>query len=177
MHGSTDGRYVDADRPALTSGRLPTGKNEVIVAAGYRDELDAQLGRHVSVGDEIPLSFWSPALTDPGFDPPDEPVEPLGVERVRISGFATFPDDVLPDDLFPNRRMIVSADVTARYDCLPQLPKTNDFATIFSALVPVPCASQYRFYALDVDEARQRPGSAAGDPPEGRYPQRRVLRR
>ncbi len=64
---------------------------------------------------------------------------------------------MLPDDLFPNRRMIVSADVTARYDCLPQLPKTNDFATIFSALFPVPCASQYRFYALDVDEARNVP--------------------
>ena len=94
--------------PRCASGRLPTGTNEVVISAGYRDELEALLGRSVGIGDEIPLSFWPPALIDPGFDPPDELVEPLGVERVRIAGSATLPDDVLPDDLFSNRRMVVA---------------------------------------------------------------------
>ncbi|MCU1427279.1 MAG: hypothetical protein JWL83_1279 [Actinomycetia bacterium] len=151
--GSIDGRYVNADRPIVTEGRVPTDRKEVFVTVGFRPRLERGLGRRVHVGDHIPMSFWSPAETDPAVTPANmlsKRVKPIGREDLRISGFGRLPDEVLNDELFPRRRVVVSADVARRYDCLPKMPHTEDVAALTAALFPRTCATQYRYYALDI---------------------------
>ena len=59
------------------------------------------------MGDVVPVAFWSPS--DEMLAAPDQVVTPIGVERLRVVGVATLPDEVLPDELYPRERMIVSA--------------------------------------------------------------------
>ena len=144
VRGSRDGRYLTMDRPALSAGRLPTGRAEALVSGELADRRD------LSVGDTIPVAFWHSQLSlAPSGPQDDEVVHPLGVERLTIVGIGTFADEVLPEGLFARGRVVVSADVAARYDCLPELPPAA--ATVeeaVAALVPAGCAMNYPYYSL-----------------------------
>jgi len=144
IRGSSDGRYLDADRPSVRAGRLPSGPDEAFVS------VEVARRHHLSPGDRLSIAFWNqnPELLGDA----DQVVSPLGVERLRLVGIGTFADDVLPDRLYPHARVIVSPDVAARYDCRPTTPP--DDATLEQALAtlkPDPCSAvSYRYYALHV---------------------------
>ena len=153
VRGSTDGRYVAMDRPAMDAGRLPTGRDEVLVSK----ELAEAEG--VGVGDTLPVSFWGrrpgsdlhPALVE-GDDVATVLFAPLGVEHLTVVGIGVLSDEVLPDGLYPRGRIILDPATTARYDCLPDAPAQDADATeIFDVQAPEGCAVSYRYYSLDVE--------------------------
>jgi hypothetical protein len=161
IRGSADGRYTAMDRPAVEEGRLPTGRREAFV--------NRELARsaNVKVGDTIPTSFWNglddPILTAQLDEPPapDSIVEPIGVEQLTVVGIGTFGDEVLPDGLYPQDRMIVSPDVADRYDCVPEAPPTDaTYEESLSILLPDGCATSYEYYALDVPGGPRAVGAA-----------------
>src|SRR3954447_16756200 len=156
MRGSSDGRFVAGDRLIVTSGRAPTGHNEVFVSDEYRARYHDHYHRTLHVGDTVPLTFiWPFDLEADSGLRPDQPVRPIGLEHVRISGFGRLPDEVLEDDEFPRERLVVSADLDAKYDCVPTLPEgAVTEQAIFGALFPHDCAVSYRYYAFDVDNPR-----------------------
>ena len=43
--GSPDGRFVDVDRPQMSSGRPPSGNHEIFISDQERPVLEAELGR------------------------------------------------------------------------------------------------------------------------------------
>lgn len=144
VRGSADGRYLAMDRPALAEGRLPSGSREALVGVGTAEAYG------IAVGDVVPVGFWSPS--DEMLAAPDQVITPIGVERLRVVGVATLPDEVLPDELYPRERMIVSADVAARYDCVVDLPPVDaPFEEALLQLVPPGCGTSYRYFALDLD--------------------------
>lgn len=143
LRGSADGRYLAMDRPAIAEGRLPSGPGEAFVGVGTAE------AHRITVGDVVPVAFW--ASRDDLLAAPDQVITPVGVERLRVVGIATLPDEVLPDELYPRERLIVSPDVAARYDCVPNLPPVD--ATIDEAVLqmwPPGCGTSYRYYALDI---------------------------
>ncbi|MET0903436.1 MAG: hypothetical protein ABWZ52_09365 [Acidimicrobiales bacterium] len=152
--GSVDGRFIDVDRPAVHQGRVPSGTREVFVSEDYREELERIQGRALDVGDEIDVGFFWGGLFDA--DDPNEVIEPLGVEALRISGFGVLADEVLPDELYPRQRLVISPDVTARYYCLPELTSDMSYEEAFAASLPEHCSAQYDYYSLNVR------GGAAG---------------
>ena len=156
--GSPDGRYTDVDRPVVTSGRLPDGDHEVFVNDAERRVLEASAGHAFSVGDTIDLSFWWSGL-ELLVDDSSTLVSPIGVESLRISGFGQLPDEVLPDELYPRVRMIVSADIARRYSCNGdyRADMTDDQAIATS--FPKDCARQYWFYTFQLDGAPGRVAS------------------
>jgi putative ABC transport system permease protein len=144
VRGSVDGRYEEMDRVALARGRFPTGRREALVS------VDLALARGIAVGDAIPISFWS--TRENVLAPPDAEVPPLRVERLTVVGVATLPDEVLPDDLYPRHRVIVSPDVAERYDCLPDAPPRTATAQETAAqLAPPACAVAFPYFSLAVD--------------------------
>jgi len=155
--GSVDGRYIDVDRPAVSSGRVPSGEREVFVSDEYRAELERIEGRGLEVGDTIKVAFiWAAQLDQEDFDP-NEVIYPLGVEELRISGFGVLPDEVLPVELYPRQRLILSPDVTARYYCAPpDIDAGMSLEEAYAAFFPEDCATQYDYYSLRVA------GGAAG---------------
>jgi hypothetical protein len=149
IRGSTDGRYVDVDRPAITEGRFATGRSEVFVSDDYRADLDRVEGRRLHAGDFIDIAFWSPLHTN--VEPPlSKVVAPLGVEHLRIAGFGHLPDEVLRDELYARQRLVVSADVAHRYTCLMDLRPDMSDAEALAAAFPSGCATQYQYYALEL---------------------------
>ena len=151
VRGSIDGRYIDVDRPVITSGRFATDEREVFVNDEFHPDLEAMLGHTLRVGDEIDVAFWWGGAADADYAP-DEVVSPVGVERLRISGFGRLPDEVLPDELYPRERLIVSPDVAARYDCVGDLRADMSADEAFSAVIPPGCARDYRYYSLQLDD-------------------------
>lgn len=148
VKGSTDGRYVDVDRPAVSEGRVPSGDREVFVSSDYRPELEQILGRPLAVGDHIDVGFfWAGSLDGYDLDP-DAVIEPLGVESLRIVGFGLLPNEVLPEELFPRQQLIVSEDVTARYWCLETLGDATTYDEALQRLIPPDCAASYEYYSL-----------------------------
>jgi hypothetical protein len=149
VRGSSDGRYHDMDRPALVAGRLPTGHDEAMVS---RELADAE---GIELGDTYPVSFWGrvEGTTDhPDFSAPDTVISPVGVEHLTVVGIGTLSDEVLPEELYPRDRVVVSPDVVERYDCLIDLPPqdaTDEEA--FLAYTPGGCATSYRYYSLEVE--------------------------
>jgi hypothetical protein len=144
VRGSTDGRYTTMDRPALAEGRLATGPREVLVSVELAD------ARGLGVGDVVPLAFLS--TYDDLVAEPEDAVVPIAVEQVTVVGVATFADEVLPDGLFERARVIVSPDLAARYDCLPDPPPIE--ATLTEAaelLAPPGCAATYRYWSLEIE--------------------------
>jgi FtsX-like permease family protein len=145
--GSVDGRYTTMDRLAYRHGRAPTGPREAVVSV----ELAAARG--LEVGDAVPVSFWRAQDDVRSYYLGDDPLmTPVGVERLAVVGIATFPGEVLPDDLYPRGRMVVSPDVAARYDCLPPEPARD--ATLEEAaivMVPRDCSVLYRLYSLKME--------------------------
>ena len=148
VRGSADGRYRTMDRPALVAGRLPTGHDEALVSKELADE------KGIELGDVYPVSFWGrhEGSTDhPDFADPDTVMSPVGVERLTIVGIGTLPDEVLPEELYPRDRVVVSPDVVERYDCLVELPPQDATPEeAFLAWTPAGCATSYRYYSLDV---------------------------
>lgn len=141
--GSRDGRYVAMDRPAFATGRFPSGPKEALVNSELADTRD------VSIGDVIPVSFWS--SRDGVVGGPESVLEPVGVEHLTVVGIATLHDEVLPDGLYPRGRLIVSPDVAERYDCLPEPPSTDaSLDEAVQRLLPALCSTSYPYYSLKV---------------------------
>ena len=123
--GSPDGRFTDADRPVVTEGGLPVGDHEVFINAEEREVLERKAGQPLAVGDTIDLTFWWSGLELTITDL-STVVEPIGVEEVRVAGFGHLPDEVLPDELYPRQRVIVSADLARKYSVHWRLPGRHD---------------------------------------------------
>src|SRR3954447_13258821 len=146
IRGSVDGRYLRMDRPAVSTGLLPTGRHEIFLDDGSADFY------RLHVGSVVPLTFAPSAVQLPGYEPPPgtPPPRPSTV-RVRVVGIGTLPDEVLPDGLYPRQRAIVSRDVTERYDCKPKaLPADGTYSQIVDAVFPPGCAIDYRYYSLSI---------------------------
>ncbi len=153
VRGSTDGRYEAIDRPVLTEGRFARGDHEVFVTDDYRRDLEAAVGRRLRVGDTIKMAFWWGLLADAGL-PLNKVVKPIGVESLRVAGFGRLSDEILPDELYPRQRLVVSADVAARYTCLADLRADMTKQEAEEAGFPQDCASQYRYYAMQLRHDR-----------------------
>jgi hypothetical protein len=146
VFGSADGRHESMDRLALQDGEAATGPNEAVINAILADDLG------LSIGDEVPISFWRTVDDLAGLAGEDPLITPVGVERVTIVGIATFPREVLGDELWPVGRMVVSADVAARYECTirePPLEVSAEEALLATA--PPDCATAYRYWSILVD--------------------------
>ncbi len=143
VRGSTDGRYIAMDRPALLSGRPPTGTSEALVDTEYAR------ARDIYLGDVLPVAFYNQrdVLGEVATIPP-----PIRVERVRVVGIGTLPDEVLPDGLYPRQRVIVSADIARRYTCGPTAlpPAGTSPEEIVRTLLPDGCAQSFLYYSLDI---------------------------
>src|SRR4051794_28388546 len=138
VRGSTDGRYARMDRLAFARGRAPTGRHEAVATT----ELAAR--RCIPGGAVGVVAFWG--SHDDGFAPLDTVLTPVGVEELTVVGIVTMPDEVLPDELYPQGRLIISPDVTAAYDCLPDAPPST--ATLEEAaaiILPPGCATSYPY--------------------------------
>lgn len=144
LRGSVDGRYTAMDRPALAEGRLPTAPGEAAVNADVARERDVQ------VGEVLTLAFLSSGSDLVARD--DDPVTVAGVERVTVVGVVTLADEVLPDELYPRERVLLSPALAERYDCLPELPPPDaTVAEALAALGPRGCAASYRYYSLEME--------------------------
>ena len=148
LWGSHDGRYTAMDRPVVEAGRLPTGEREVVVNQALAD------AEGLAIGDVVPLAFW-PSVLDDGLTAAqvermqNEVFAPIGVEQVEVVGIVTMADEVLPDDLYPRQRAILSPDIAAKYDCIPPAPaSTLTLPEALAVLHPPDCASSYRYYSL-----------------------------
>ena len=147
VRASTDGRYVDVDRPVVHEGRMIRSSSEAFFS------LEAAEDFGVEVGDEIPLSFWASSYSDAREHDPFETVEPIGTEMVTVVGIGAFADEVLVDGLYPRQRILVTAEVAAPYDCTPPHPAPGDersLEQIGAELAPVDCAMSYRYFSLRV---------------------------
>ena len=170
--GSHDGRYTAMDRPVVEAGRLPTGESE---AAVNRAAADAE---GFAIGDVVPLAFW-PSVLDDGLTPQqveelqDEVFAPVGVEQVAVVGIVRLADEVLPDDLYPRQRAILSPDIAAKYDCIPPAPApTLTLLEALAVLHPPDCASSYRYYSSGARRWRCRRQAGSGRVPTPRRPER-----
>ena len=77
--------------------------------------------------------------------------KPFAIERMKVVGIATLSDEVLPDGIYYRYRIIVSDDVAARHDCLPDAPGSNaTFQQALEMLAPTDCATQYVLYSLSI---------------------------
>jgi putative ABC transport system permease protein len=147
VRGSSDGRYTTMDRPAYAEGRPARRADEAIVTKDLARALD------IHVGDVVPVAMWD-SYQD-AFLPLETVLQPVGVERVRVVGIVTLPDEVLPDGLFPRGRLIVSPELTRRYDCLPDPPPADaDFDLATTTLFPPGCAMSYPYYSLDLADGQ-----------------------
>lgn len=150
VRGSADGRYLTMDRLALRQGRMPTGLNEAVVSAELAED------EGVGLGDTVPVSFWGRVEgTDvhPDFaEDRDQMFPPIGVETLTVVGIGALSDEVLPDELYPRQRIILSPRMAARYDCVPDMPPVDATSEeVLDVLVPEGCATSYRYYALELD--------------------------
>jgi len=158
--GSPDGRWLDVDRPAVTSGRLPTGDHELFVSEEVRELLESVVGHDVAVGDTVDLSFFWSGLFEGEIDY-SATVAPIGVETLRISGFGVLPDEVLPDELWPRQRLIVSTDVARKYVCTAEFNAGMTDEEALAAAFPQDCATQYTYYSLHLEVGDNTAATAA----------------
>lgn len=145
---SSDGRYVDQDRPVVRKGRMIRSGAEAFVSV----ESAKALG--LDVGDALPLAFWSPSYLDLSAGDTSVAVEPIGRAEATVVGIGVFSDEVLVDELYPRRRILVSPDVAGAFDCTPPAPDADDPRTIdelFKVFSPPGCALTYRYFSLQVD--------------------------
>jgi hypothetical protein len=148
--GSPDGRFVDVDRPQMSSGRPPTGDREIFISDQERPVLEAELGRKLALGDSVDVAFWWSFVEDPSQDP-SKVISPIGVESLRISGFGQLPDEVLPDELYPRQHVVVSADVVRKYNCLADFRPGMTDDEAFATALPQSCSTSYWYYSLTLD--------------------------
>ena len=108
------------DRPAVRSGRLPTGPNEAVLTTAAAE------AEGLGIGDVVNLAFWRQEIPHTFIGDAyeafmNEVVSPIGVEQVEVVGIVTLADEVLPDDLYPRQRVIVSpASPSATTACPPR---------------------------------------------------------
>jgi hypothetical protein len=160
--GSVDGRYEKADRLMIDEGRAPTGRREVFVTESFRGRLDELMGHRVRIGDEVPVVFIYPG--DVSTDAAtaidvNKIIEPIGTERLRVTGFGRLPDEVFDDDLFPRQRFVVSPDITRKYSCNVTMTG-GSLEQLQEQINPHDCARSYRYWALDVDRPANVPAVA-----------------
>ncbi|MEP7203019.1 MAG: FtsX-like permease family protein [Ilumatobacteraceae bacterium] len=142
--GSLDGRYIDRDRPVVHQGRMVRAGEEAFVS------VDVAVTLHLHVGDVLPLTFWPAA---PSGADAEALIAPLGVEHLQVVGIGVFSDEVLPDELYPRQRIVVSPDVAARYFCLAVQPAQDDLRTLdelIPTFFPPTCSADARFFSLSI---------------------------
>ena len=145
---SSDGRYVEQDRPVVHAGRMIRDGPEAFLGVETARALD------LKVGDTLPLAFWAPTYVVPGAPEPSGVVEPIGRSQVVVVGIGVFPDEVLIDELYPRQRILVTPDVAAAFDCTLSTPAPDDprsLDQLAEVLVPPRCALTYRYFSLRVD--------------------------
>ena len=148
VHVSTDGRYIDQDRPVVHEGRMIRAGAEAFVS---RETADA-LG--LKVGDALPLAFWATSFIIPGIPQPTGLLEPLGRVQTTVVGIGMFADEVLVDELYPRQRIVVTPEVGASFDCSLEHFSVDDprsLADLALASLPPGCALNYRYHSLRVD--------------------------
>ena len=149
---SRDGRYVAQDRPVIQEGRMLRAGAEAVVNAEMAKELS------ISVGDPLPLAFWSGFSRSPAEHGAVDAqgralVQPLGRAEPRVVGIAVFPDEVLVDGLYPRHRILVTGDVGGPFDCTfgdPGLHHSASLEELTASMVPAGCATAYRYFSLQV---------------------------
>ena len=143
---STDGRYLDQDRPAVRRGRMIRSGREAFLSEGAAEALG------LDVGDEIPmLFFW--AETEFTGDLDEIAEDALGTVDVTIVGIGSFPDEVLPDELVPRQKMLVTPEVGERFDCLIEQPGPDDPRSIeelTEVFFPPGCSTSYHYYSMRI---------------------------
>lgn len=140
---SDDGRYVDQDRPVIEDGRMARSGREAFLSRAVAEALG------VGVGDRVRLSFYNPQIANGGAAAELPP--PIGRVWVRVVGIGALPDEVLPDELWPRMKIIVSSDVGRPFDCHADQPARDDprtVAELFAAYVPPDCSTSYEFFSL-----------------------------
>jgi hypothetical protein len=147
--GSADGRFIDVDRPAVTDGRLPTRDDELFVSEEFREGFSHLVGRPIGIGDVVDVGFFQALALGEELSP-DDVIEPLGVEHLRVVGYGHLPDEVFPDGVYPRQRLIVSADIAARYRCDFDFRVGMNDEEALEEMSGPPCSSQYRYYSLDL---------------------------
>lgn len=146
FRASSDGRYQDQDRPAVHRGRMISGRGEAFLSLGAVEALG------LDVGDEMPVAFWTATPNEDELDPA-ETVDSIGSSRVRVVGVGVFSDEVLPDELYPRQRVLLSPDVVAPFDCTPPNPPPDDDLTLEQltpAFFPEGCSRDPVFFSLRV---------------------------
>ena len=86
------------------------------------------------------------------------PTEPLGRVNVRVVGIGVFADEVLPEGLYPRRRVLVPDDVTAPFNCTPSLRGLGDNASatvISDALAPPDCTLAFQYFSLHLRDGER----------------------
>jgi hypothetical protein len=144
--GSADGRYIDADRPAVVEGRMATADNEIFLNRGAADAYGLQ------VGDRIDVTF---VPTQPNGPPPTDEPSPIATEPVEVVGIGVFADEILPDDLYPSVKIFFSPQLSARYSCVTKQPGPDDPRSIDELnelFFPDHCASDAALLALRLTE-------------------------
>jgi hypothetical protein len=148
---SSEGRYVTQDRPVVHDGRMIREGSEAFISA----DTAASLG--LAVGDEVPLLiFWAAAEFTTDVD--DLVSRALESVDVTIVGIGSFADEVIPDDLIPRQKILVTPDVGGRFDCIIPQPEPDDPRSIdelYAEFFPPACSATYHYFSLR---------TAGGDP-------------
>src|SRR4051812_6395791 len=158
---SRDGRYATQDRPVVDEGRMLRSGEEAFLGRDAARALD------VHVGDTLPLAFWPASADLPDADP-NAVMSPLGTAKARVVGIGVFGDQVLPDELFPRLRVLVTADVAGKFDCVPHMPARDDprpLDELAPEVFAAGCSTSYRYYSLHVgggDAGAARVADAVG---------------
>jgi hypothetical protein len=142
---STDGRYLEGDRPVVHAGRMIRSGPEAFLSLAAAAELG------VGVGDELPLAFWE--STETGQNDPSDVLQPIGRTNTRVVGIGVLADEVLPDELYPRQRILVTPEVAMPFECTPEHPPPDDSLTVdelAAALAPSDCSNLYRYFSLRV---------------------------
>lgn len=143
---STDGRYLEQDRPAVHRGRMIRDGAEAFISEGAAEELG------LDVGDEIPLLFFG-SQTDFNLDMDEILASVLGTVDVTIVGVGSFPDEVLPDELIPRQKILVTPEVGARFDCVITHPDPDDPRSIdelSAEFFPPNCSASYHYFSMRI---------------------------
>ena len=141
---STDGRYRTQDRPVVHEGRMIRDGAEAFISAGTATDLG------LTVGDRVPLLvFWS----GEEFTTEDDELVSRALDSVDVTivGVGSFPDEVLPDDLIPRQKILVTPDVGARFDCVAPHPSEDDprgFDELTADFFPSDCSTSYHYFSL-----------------------------
>jgi ABC-type lipoprotein release transport system permease subunit len=143
---STDGRYTIQDRPVVHEGRMIRDGPEAFISA------DTARSLGLSVGDRVPLLFFS---SDAQYTPDIEALADLALASVEVTvvGVGAFSDEVLPDDLLPRQKILVTPDVGADFDCIAPHPDPDDprpMKAIEADFFPPECSTTYHYFSMRI---------------------------